>query len=97
MRFKRGDLVRYVAPNYLNRPNVYGWIGQIVRYQRGKSGADAWIVDPPLPGGVIIHHDGIWKLPEWIADASLAPIRDPGDDATDEMLQLLGKPNEVAV
>lgn len=31
----------------------------------------------------------------FIADSVLRPIRDPGDDATDEMVQLLGKPSEV--
>lgn len=96
MRFKRGDLVRYVAPNYLNRPNVYGWIGQIVRYQRSATGADAWIVDPPLPGGIVLH-DGVRRFPEWVSDASLAPIRDPGDDAVDEMTLLAGKPEGVTV
>lgn len=30
-------------------------------------------------------------------DAYLRPIRDPGDDAVDEMLQRIGSPSEVAV
>lgn len=31
-----------------------------------------------------------------VGDECLRPIRDPGDDADDEMVQLLGKPSEVS-
>jgi len=44
-----------------------------------------WVVEPPCPNG----HD-------CIVDAFLRPIRDAGDDATDEMVLIAGKPQEVS-
>lgn len=43
-----------------------------------------WLVDPPCANG----HD-------CIVDAFLRPLRDPGADAVDEMVQKLGKPEGV--
>ena len=44
----------------------------------------AWEVDPPLPGWAGDVHNKVF-------DAQLRPIRDPGDDAKDEMLRPLPK------
>lgn len=48
-----------------------------------------WIIDQEIPG-----FDG--SLSNYIADSQLRPIRDPGDDATDEMVLIAGKPQEVS-
>lgn len=88
MNCKKGELVRYVGR--IPRPNASGWIGRAVRQGPDFEGAATWFVDPPLPGG--------WVdccRPDWVKDSALRPIRDPGDDATDEMVLIAGKPQEV--
>jgi hypothetical protein len=50
-----------------------------------------WVIDRPIT----------WRNSQMKADLPvcpdqyLRPIRDPGDDAVDEMVQLLGRPSEV--
>ena len=46
-----------------------------------------WTVKSNLPAPSLLG----WKA----RDSSLRPIRDPGDDATDEMVLIAGKPQEV--
>lgn len=82
MNCKPGDLavVAYVTSNEIPRH-----LGRIVRcLQLDGHFREAWITEPELEPGRSVY------------DRVLRPIRDPGDDATDEMVQLLGKPTEVA-
>lgn len=102
MRCKVGDLAYFKGP----KPSFYkdaGLVGgptnngKIVRCVRlafltaAVKGAthlrltNVWEITPPLNAT-----DG--TLTPWCADDWLIPIRDPGEDATDEMVALLGKP-----
>lgn len=96
MNCKQGELVRFVGETQGNSLPVFGWIGKVVSYKRCPLSGDAWIVEPPMPGGNV--RNGPYKeMANWIADKALRPIRDPGDDATDEMIVLLGKPEKETV
>lgn len=46
--------------------------------------SNIWLVDPPL--------EGVNGLAKHLPDAWLVPLRDPGDDAVDEMVVIAGKP-----
>jgi len=95
MRCKPGDLAMTVAPF-----NV-GGIGQfvtVVRLAKSEEMIDgiafyarvpSWVVDGTFRTDGNVFRGGV------IADICLRPIRDPGDDAVDEMLQRLGGPNKV--
>jgi hypothetical protein len=64
-------------------------VGRIYRVVRRDDCARyiAWRIDPPLTGAK-------WQA-DWVADCALRPpFRDPGDDATDEMTRIAGKPTE---
>lgn len=52
-----------------------------------------WVIETPLIGRDML----TWReVPLYtVPDASLRPLRDPGDDAQDEMIQLLGKPESI--
>jgi len=83
MNCKQGDLVRYVGSNPYNRPNVYGWIGLIVCSIADRNGDKCWVVNPPLPGGIVKNSDSSWSDGTWLFDSSCKPIRDnPGQDET---------------
>ena len=85
LRCKPGDLAIVVAGANLEPPNM----GAIVRVARLSSGwVDAWELDPPCIDPV----DG---FEVHAPDHHLKPIRDPGDDAVDEMTLIAGKPTEV--
>lgn len=86
---KAGDLARVILhPETVKQ----GYVDKILRVsqliQHPRNGTPCWMYEGPLLrcqcgcGGVSIA----------LADSILRPIRDPGDDATDEMLELLGKP-----
>lgn len=59
------------------------WLGRICRVIEWFDIVQGWITDP-MPEGFIA-----------VYDHSLRPIRDPGDDAKDEMLRPLPK-KEIA-
>ena len=82
MNCKKGDLVRYVGANLINRPNAYGWVGKTVRAWRDDKGI-AWIVEPPMPGGRIQDQtDGRFIRADSVYDCSLRPIRgQPGNES----------------
>ena len=88
MNCKPGDLAYTVAPVIAERR---GRIYQVVRASNMEDHIRlryGWSSD--FPCWVCIDAEG-----ETIyADVSLRPIRDPGEDATDEMLLLVGRPNE---
>lgn len=87
MNCKPGDLAVIV-----NAPHLNEWaIGRIVRVTSCFEFAGEWYwryegnrLKSPRTGNVCNE----------VEDVYLRPIRDPGD-ATDEMVQLLGKPSEV--
>ena len=82
MNCKAGDLVRYVGPNKYERPNIYGWVGTVIKHTSDDFGHQCWQVFPALPGGLrqtefAISHGFL------IDDSHLKPIRDtPGADET---------------
>jgi hypothetical protein len=89
MNCKQGDMAVVVHRRY----SWDGWrIGHIAKCVEPDfhpiTKEPAWVIDPPLisPTGEV--HDAI-------IDAILRPIRDPGDDATDEVVQRIGKPEGV--
>lgn len=64
-------------------------IGRIVRCLSLRPGPwpPSWRIDPPL--------DVSSEFDPWsIVDSALRPINDPGDDAVDEVLQLLPVPHK---
>jgi hypothetical protein len=88
-----GDMAYTVAP----------WIiegrGRIVRVVRAASPADAGFT--PMAGcwyceGDIVTYLGPVRAAV-ICDGSLRPIRDPGDDATDETIERLGLPGQLEI
>ena len=83
MNCEKGDLAVIVSMSAF-----YGdWpIGRIVRCLRLDDDGECWYIEPKLVGP-----DGrVWGT---VWDGCLRPIRDPGDDAKDEMLRPL--PQEV--
>lgn len=87
LRCKAGDLAIYVGG--VSAPLDVGKIVQCVRFVGNKRSVTGEFVlcleiDPPLVNG-----SGALSI---CADKALRPIRDPGEDATDEMVAILGKP-----
>jgi hypothetical protein len=87
---KPGDLAYTVAPVRIDKR------GRTYRVLRESAVEDH----------VRLNFGWSYSLPCWLcedaegetifADMSLRPIRDPGEDAVDEILQLVGSPNKVA-
>lgn len=60
------------------------------------NGPAMWIVLFPSEIEIPTTNGGIYKSRHWVMhDHRLRPIRDPGDDAVDQMVERVGKPNEV--
>lgn len=87
MNCKPGDLAQVFR---VTAKEIEWALGRIVRCVRLEllNGRLGWILEHPLEEP----DPGIWAWC-WIADDCLRPIRDPGDDARDEMLRPL--PQEV--
>lgn len=84
MNCKQGDLAVIVQAKLDARH-----LGKLVRCVRiasewPKSDPPAWVIDPPLDSRFTQVYDYV-----------LRPIRPQRNDATDEMIQLLGKPEGV--
>lgn len=77
MNCKPGDFARYVGAWEPAR----GMIFHVLEEHPGFEGA--WIVSPTPPE----------RLTSAVWDASLRPLRDPGDDARDESLSWLPVPS----
>ena len=95
MNCKKDDLAIFVK-------SAAGNEGKIVRCVRLASQADlnsVRFIDTEGPVWVIdrLLLDNRGRHVALAKDESLRPIRDPGDDAVDEMVQKLGKPEEVKV
>ncbi len=78
--------------HYLVKP------GTVVQCSEAEvvEGKPGWVLAEPIP------YDIKFSTGEWhygkvtaISDDVLKPIRDPGDDAIDEIIQRIGKPDEV--
>lgn len=77
---KKGNLVRYIGDNKIERPNAYGWIGKAVSAGLHKDGG-YWVVEPPMPGGTIFYRGNAYAA-ECVFARVLAPIRDqPGNES----------------
>ena len=83
MTFKEGDLVVCVNSYF---PELIGRVFNITR--RSFVWHDCWETSPPQftnkdPNIAIV-----------FVESHLRPIRDPGDDAVDEVIQRIGKPEQ---
>ncbi len=87
MNCKKGDLA-YVVPTTRRHAWAAGRVVTCVELIRDQHliGNVGWLIDPPLADPA----DG--KVLRHAADASLRPIRDPGEDATDETLLWVPSP-----
>ncbi len=85
MNCKPGDLAIVVAAPAIAKRAI-GSIVRCVELFDGFGTGPMWTVEPPAAG----HYWGI-------KDRWLRPIRDPGDDAVDEVLQLVGAPSKEGV
>lgn len=89
MNCKPGDLAMYIGLNDECRGAIVKVLRPTDAPATGKGTAPVpgvwWAIEPSINGNV------------WCADASLRPIRDPGDDARDQTLDWLPVPtlNEV--
>lgn len=89
MNCSKGDIAIIVGATY---PALAGCIGHICRcveqVNHPISGEPGWVIDPPVQ----------MELGEFqnCLDKVMRPLRDPGDDAFDEMLLIAGLPQEVA-
>ena len=72
---KLGDLAIIVRSR--TSPQDIGKIVTCVKLRPSPDGNPAWIIDPPLTNGIVFH-EGRYRLPDWIADECLRPIR-PGN------------------
>jgi hypothetical protein len=93
MNCKPGDLAIVVRGMYSDEN-----VGKLVRTVRLVPLHDAdgpsWEVES-LSGFLMHPRVELCGLRGWFEDSRLRPIRDPGDDAQDEMLVLLGKPEQI--
>lgn len=81
MNCKPGDLAVVARAT---AENILPHLGKVVTCIRlSQVHEDSWETEPELEPGRFVY------------DGALRPIRPQSDDATDEMVQLLGKPSEV--
>jgi hypothetical protein len=91
MNCKPGDLAVIVRTHGEIEPATKQFLGRVVRLRASTERAEGicWnFEDQPLRGSWHGADVSWYNLP----DDWLRPIRDPGDDATDETLLRLGKP-----
>lgn len=93
MNCKPGDLAIVVSVKHGYENWAIGQVTRCVRFlgfSEGREGVipdDCWEIEPLCgPLGHVYSR---------ISDSALRPIRDPGDDAIDEMVLIVGKPSEV--
>lgn len=94
MNCKQGDLAVIVGSwNPKNLGAIVRVIGPFVWSEWPEWTNDAfqcWVIESE--GRLLIASDGSQHRRRPYGDENLRPIRDPGDDATDEMIELLGRP-----
>ncbi|MGC4396010.1 hypothetical protein [Hydrogenophaga sp. T2] len=90
MNCKPGDLAVIVRASDRFE---HAWVGRVIRVTHlsgvGLTGLPCWAYEGPR-----LHHR-LFGDATAIADEVLRPLRDPGDDAVDEVLRRIGSPNEV--
>jgi hypothetical protein len=92
MNCKPGDLAVYVG-GHLSNPRNVGRIFQVLRRGNDWHGQISWWVKPA--GEAYSPTRLKWMSEEGeVLDKLLRPIRDPGDDATDETLLWVGSPHK---
>ncbi len=95
MNCKPGDLAVVVRPLTYN-PNALGMVVEVLQWIPSmlfKSGYEpAYGIRAPRP---LKQFGGDWHREGWVRQSSLRPIRDPGDDATDETLTWLPVPGKA--
>lgn len=96
MNCKPGDLAMVVKAVC---PENIGLIVKVLRWAPPIDGMPAWETESDRPSPTVCTisprvSTGMHRVAD-VRDAWLRPIRDPGDDAIDEMVQKLGKPEGV--
>lgn len=83
------------SPNYGKFVTVLRPMSQVEVWNCGwiASGNHVWLVQ--AVGALLTCEMGGIYAQRPFSDFALRPIRDPGDDATDEMVERVGKPQEV--
>ena len=84
MNCKQGDLAIIVG--CVNVPVANGRIVRCVAFVPDYN-IPAWDIDPP-----VVAPDGVYPS---IHDSLLRPINNPGEDAVDEIVRLVGSPSGV--
>lgn len=97
MNCKPGDLAVVIRSDAKNAGKVVEVLRPATKiesegFRHFNEGFHWWVRSAGSP---IVSGLGVVRTETALPDARLRPIRDPGDDATDEMVQLLGKPSEV--
>jgi hypothetical protein len=87
-RFKPGDVVQVVRPNRACDEPYRGCVLVLDEFD-----GELWFTDPELPSLDPEVAGGDWIV-GWYEE-ELRLLRDPGDDAVDEMVALLRTPQEV--
>ena len=84
-----GKIVRVVR-RAANEESIGGFVARAVGHESTNV---SWLCS----GNGLYTGLGEGPLTEWVfRDKVLRPIRDPGEDATDEMVLIAGKPEQVA-
>lgn len=85
-----GRIVRVVAPiGYMRAGTLFTYEGRVL--QATITGF-YWWTEGPVVIASVGSSDGRLYPSNHSCDSQLRPIRDPGDDAVDEVVQQLGKP-----
>lgn len=93
MNCKPGDLARVINSKAALDCGFSDKILKVTKLSKEPNGIFYW----EFCGPALLCRCGCCGLVDLIADDQLRPIRDPGDDATDEMIVLLGKPEKETV
>lgn len=108
MNCKKGDIAFVVGENRLHPESLNGMLVEVLhaspigRYRlpdgfMASGGPNAWVIKFQRPITVRIVGGTRKTLYAGCPDANLRPIRDPGDDATDETLAWKPVPADAAV
>jgi hypothetical protein len=95
MNCKQGDLAVFVRSKAGNEGKVVTCLrlarwDEINEARFAHDAGPIWKIDRAVP--TLFPYGNDIRFADLAHDSMLRPIRDPGDDATDEMIVLLGKP-----
>lgn len=95
MNCKPGDLALCVRGEHQGKTCDVLRGGETYKHQSTGQWMDGWIISFPreVQWGVVYQPDNTRE--GWYPDEWLKPIRDPGDDATDETLEWLPVPGKA--